>query len=105
MAYKKKYEVRLTKQDLRNIHNERTFDVNNSHKDLGTIIRNRLYSMGVHQNDLSVEISDNALYYKVKVYAKDSLKLLFEMLTVTVEGLPLTVLEVLDSDHTVKVNI
>ena len=42
---------------------------------------------------------------KVKVYAKDSLKLLFEMLTVTVEGLPLTVLEVLDSDHTVKVNI
>ena len=67
--------------------------------------KNNSFIGAVPQNDLSVEISDNALYYKVKVYAKDSLKLLFEMLTVTVEGLPLTVLEVLDSDHTVKVNI
>lgn len=105
MIYKKKYEVRLTKQDLRNIYNERGFEINTSSKDLAAIIRNKLCSMKVNQHDLSVEISNSALYFKVKVYAKESQKPLFEMLTLTVSGLPESILDVLDDDHFVKVNM
>lgn len=105
MIYKKKYEVRLTKQDLRNIYNERGFEINTSSKDLAAIIRNKLCSMKVNQHDLSVEISNSALYFKVKVYAKESQKPLFEMLTLTVGGLPESILDVLDDDHYVKVNM
>lgn len=61
--------------------------------------------MKVNQHDLSVEISNSALYFKVKVYAKESQKPLFEMLTLTVSGLPESILDVLDDDHFVKVNM
>lgn len=105
LIYKKRYEVRLTKEDLRNIYNERGYEINTSDNDLGAIIRRKLYSMGVHEEGLSVEICSNALYYKVKIYAKDSLKLLFEMLTLTVNGLPTSIREILDEDHSVKVNM
>lgn len=105
IIYKKKYEVRLTKEDLRDIYNERGFEINTSTKDLNVIIRRKLDSLGVHENDLSVEIVSNALYYKVKVCAKESLKPLFEMLTLTVNGLPNSIREILDEDYCVKFNI
>lgn len=105
LIYKKKFEVRLTKDDLRNIYDERGFEINTSAKDLSVVVRQKLSSMKVHQDNLVVEIADNALYYKVKVYAKDSLKLLFEMLSLTVNGLPDTIRESLDEDHSVKVNM
>lgn len=103
LIVKNKYEVRLTKEDLCNIYKERGFEICTSNKDLSSIIRKKLSTMGVHQDSLSVEITTHALYYKVKVYAKDSLKLLFEMLTLTVNGLPDNIREILDDDHSVKV--
>lgn len=103
LIYKNKYEVRLTKEDLSNIYDERGFEICTSSNDLSAVIRKKLSSMGVHQDSLSVEITSHALYYKVKVFAKDSLKLLFEMLTLTVNGLPDNIREILDEDHSVKV--
>lgn len=105
LIYKKKYEVRLTKEDLRNIYNERGYEINTSENDLCAVIRKKLHSIGVHQDALSVDICSNALYYKVKVYAKDSHKLLFEMLTLTVNGLPASIRKILDEDYSVRVNM
>ena len=105
LIYKKKYEVRLTKEDLRNIYDERGFEINTCDNDLAFVIHKKLRSMGVHQEGLTVEIASNALYYKVKVYAKDSLKKLFEMLTIPVYGLPENIRNILDDDHYVKVNM
>lgn len=105
LSYRRKYEVRLTKEDLRTIYDERGFEINTSDRNLDEIVRRKLLAMGVCHDDISLEITSNAIYYKVKVYTKDSHKFLFEMLSLNVNGLQAGARETLDEDHSVNVNI
>ncbi len=100
---KKKYDVKLTKEDLEVMYNDRGFEINTDKKELYKIITQRLHSNRI-DSSVSVDITDMALYYKVTVFQKDNPgRILSEFLTIPVIGLPENVKTKLESSHRVRI--
>ena len=100
------YEVVLSLDDMRTIYQDRIMEINTSDKTLERIVSDRLHRMGMHGCNVTAEISDVGIYYKVEVFedSRPSTPVL-TLLTLPVNGIENEDRERLGTVHNAQIYI
>lgn len=106
LIYNHRYEVVLSMDDMRTIYQDRIMDINTSDKTLERIVTDKLHRMGIHGCNVTAEISDVGIYYKVEVFedSRPSSSVL-TLLTLPVNGIDNESRERLDTVHNAQIYI